>query len=144
MDLDTYCEWAHQELVWFYKRLAREGAAALRASCATLGESGVRAVLARRAGDIQDYIQTPKNKRDAMLRTIPDKTERHAFLIAAAYKVRCGAAWLDQATSKGVSAGYVPSRSFLLSQAADAALALADGFPSLWPYTDVPDPFPSV
>lgn len=143
MDLDTYRDWALAEVDWFHKRLIREGPEALQASCEKLGEGAVREVLRARKTEIRDYLQTPKNRRDAILRSVPDEGERHAFLIAAAYTARCAAAWLDMAASRGVSADYRPSRSFLAVQAADAAMELAANFPSLWPFEDLRDPFGS-
>jgi hypothetical protein len=141
MDLDVYDDWAQQELEWFRNRLLQEDPEALQASCAALGKSRVLAMLDERRNELREYIETERAQRDTILHRLGDETAQHAFLIAAAYKVRCGALWLDLATSKGLSAGYGPSRSYLMNQAADAALALPDRFPTLWPFEDLADPF---
>lgn len=140
MDLDTYHDWAAAEADWFRSRLLEEGVEALRASYAALGEAGVRSLLQSHRSAIDDLLHTPKIRRAAKLRKIPDGTERHAFLIAAAYTVRCGYALLSFATQYGLLAGYGPSRAFLLGQASVVAQQLNADFPTLWPFADEPDP----
>lgn len=141
MDLDTYDDWAKAELLWFRKRLFEEGIEALQRSCAELGEAAVRDILRSHQGSIDDLLHTPKSKRAAVIRRIPAGRERHAFLIAAVYTVRCGSALLSLATHYGLSADMRPSKSLMLLQASVVARDLQRGFPSLWPFEDSPDPF---
>ena len=141
MDLDTYDDWAKAELLWFQRRLLAEGIEALQRSCAELGEAAVRDMLRSHQGSIDDLLHTPKSKRAAAIRRVPAGRERHGFLIVAAYTVRCGSALLSLATHYGLSAGMRPSKSLMLSQASAVAFDLQQGFPSLWPFDDGPDPF---
>lgn len=140
MDLDSYDRWAAVEMDWMRSRLLREGVEALLATCEELGEQGMRELMTRHESGIRDYIGAARNRRESILRQLPSQTERHAFLIGAAYTVRCGALLLALATRYGLSASYRPSKSFLLLQAAATADELHRDFPSLWPF-DEHDPF---
>lgn len=117
MDLDIYHEWAAAEFAWFRARLLEEDVSALRASYIELGEVRILGFLKSHHATIDDLLHTPKSRRGAKLRKVPAGTERHAVLIAAAYTVRCGFALLTHATDLGFSAGYNPSKAFLLGQA---------------------------
>lgn len=141
MDLDTYDDWAAGEWNWFRKRLLEEGAEALRQSCSDLGEAAVRRTLELHRESIADLLHTPKNRRGPAIRRHPAGRERHAFLIASAYTVRCGSALLDLATRYGFSAGTGIPKSMMLLQAATVAQLLRQNFPPLWPFDDLPDPF---
>lgn len=141
MDLDEYAEFASQELLWFRNRLLEEGVAALWQSCLVEGLDGLRAVEGRHGSAIRDYVEAPPAERDPILQLIPAGKERHLFLIAATDSVRSGAALLDAAASKGLSASYKPSKTFLLMQAAQVAQELAEMDSSPWPFDDYADPF---
>ncbi len=141
MDLDTYDAWATGEWNWFRKRLLEEGVEALRQSCADLGEAAVRRTLEQHRESIADLLHTPKHRRGPAIRQHPAGRERHAFLIASAYTVRCGSILLDLATRYGFSAGTRMPKSMMLLQAAVVAQQLQKNFPPLWPFDDLPDPF---
>lgn len=141
MDLDKFDAAASRELAWFRERLLKEGAAQLWQSCLKLGGEGIARILVRQHSEIAGFITARASQREKQLRAIADSTERHGFLVAATYTVRCGAAWLDIACRCGVSAGYNPAPAFLLNQAATAAMELEECFPTYWPFEDYPDPF---
>lgn len=141
MDLDRYNDAALREMRWFAERLRTEEIDALWRSGITLGAVGIQAILADERAAISKFMAMTPARRNRFLAKIPDIVERHGFLIAAAYMVRCGTAWLSLACNYGVSAGYSPEPRFLLNQAATAALDLRDAFPTLWPFEDHPDPF---
>lgn len=145
MDLDRYQDAAWCEIVWYVERLRAEGADALWRSGVVLGAAGIHAILENQGTELRDFMGAPPAKRARALARHKDPVELHGFLIAATYLARCAAAWLNVACRYGVSAGYGPEPRFLLGQTAAAAVELRDGFPTLWPFEDHPDPFgPSV
>lgn len=139
MDLDRYNDAAWKEMNWCLERLRAEGVDALWRSGIALGAIGLNDILDIRGGAISEFLSLPPSQRAKRLAKMTDTVERHGFLIAATYHVRCGAAWLDIACRYGVSAGYNPQTRFLLGQASAAARELVDGFPTLWPFDDDPD-----
>lgn len=141
MDFDRYEDDAWREIAWYVERLRAEGADALWRSGVVLGAAGIHSILEDRRAALRDFMGTPPAKRARTLARHTDPVERHGFLIAATYMARCAAAWLDVACRYGVSAGYSPEPRFLLGQAAAAAIEFHDGFPTLWPFEDHPDPF---
>ena len=141
MDLDRYEDAAWREIAWYIDRLRAEGADALWRSGVVLGAAGIHAILDDQRGALRDFMGAPPAKRIRALARQKDPVERHGFLIAATYLARCATAWLDVACRYGVSAGYGPEPRFLLGQAAAAAIELREGFPTLWPFEDHPDPF---
>lgn len=134
MDLDKYAEYAVREVVWLDRLLRREGVAALRVSYLRLGDAAIRRILDEHGAQIHQYLTTPKNRRGPILRQFPAGLERHGFLLATMYHARCGAILLGHAKRRGMSAGYGPSLSFLLTQAATTAQDLLADFPDFWPY----------
>ena len=141
MHIDTYDQWASQEMLWFRNRLIQEDPEAIYESCRSLGISAVLEIMEQRKTDIENYINSPANERERILHQITDEKEKHAFLISAAYKVRCGACWLEQAANHGVSAEGSIAKSQMLYQAAGAAAELYSGFPTLWPFEDIAPPW---
>lgn len=141
MNLDRYEDAAWREIAWYVERLRAEGADALWRSGLVLGAAGIHAILEDRRAALRDFMSAPPAKRARTLARHTDPVERHGLLIAATYLARCAAAWLDVACRYGVSADYSPEPRFLLGQAAAAAIELRDGFPTLWPFEDHPDPF---
>lgn len=134
MDLDKYAEYAVREVVWLDTLLRREGVEALRASYLRLGDAEIRRVLDAHGEQIHQYLTTSKNKRRPILRQFPPGIERHGFLLATMFHARCGAILLEHAARRGMSAGYGPSLSSLLAQAAATAQDLRADFPDFWPY----------
>ena len=144
MDLDRYNDAASKEMHWCLDQLRTEGIDELWRSGIMLGAVGIGDILARRGSEISEFLSLPPSQRTKRLAKMTEGVERHAFLIATTYTVRCGAAWLDIACRYGVSAGYNPQPRFLLGQASTAARELVDAFPTLWPFEgdlDHPDPF---
>ena len=141
MDLDRYEDAACSEIAWYVERLRAEGADALWRSGVVLGAAGILNILKDQGAELRDFMGGPPAKRARALAMHKDSVERHGFLIAATYLARCAAAWLDVACRYGVSAGYGPEPRFLFGQAAAAAIELRDGFPTLWPFEDHPNPF---
>lgn len=140
MDLDDYCEWAWKELRWTRNQLLNESAEAVQRSYAALGEGGLRAFLAEHESDTRALFLTPEAEREPILRRFQPGKERHAFLLAAAYKARCGAILLDAMADRGLSASYAPSYSSMMVAAADALNGLLCDPPDLWPFEDLADP----
>ncbi|HEV7341728.1 MAG TPA: hypothetical protein VGN68_08835 [Sphingopyxis sp.] len=144
MDLDRYSDAASKEMSWCLDRLRTEGIGALWRSGISLGAIGLNDILDVRGREISEFLALPPGQRARRLAKMTNTVERHGFLIAATYHVRCAAAWLEIACRYGVSAGYNPQPRFLLGQASAAARDLIDGFPTLWPFedeADYPDPF---
>lgn len=139
MDLDAYCEWAWKELRWVRNQLLTENAEAVQRSYAALGEGGMKAFLAEHESDTRALFLTPEAERGSILRRFQPGKERHAFLIAAAYKVRCGAILLDAMADRGLSASYAPSYSSMLVAAGDVLGGLLSDPPELWPFDDLAD-----
>lgn len=140
MDLDDYCEWAWKELRWVRNQLLSENAEAVQRSYAALGEDGMRAFLAEHENDTRALFLTREAERASILRRFQPGKQRHAFLLAAAYKVRCGAILLDAMADRGLSASYAPSYSSMLVAAADVLHGLLSDPPELWPFEDLADP----
>lgn len=140
MDLDTHHELAHRQWVWLDSRLREEGLPALAKSFETLGESGVLRCREDQRPLIQKYLQSSPAQRRQIERKLAPGVELHAFLLAAAYVTRCGAALLQFACQYGFSTSYNPAPAFLLMQAAEVATDLHRHFPTVWPFEDDLDP----
>ncbi|TPE61927.1 hypothetical protein FJQ54_07295 [Sandaracinobacter neustonicus] len=141
MDLDRYNDAASTEVHWYLDQLLKEGVDGVWRSGIMLGAVGINNILTQRGNEISEFMSLPPSQRTKRLAKITDSIDRHGFLIAATYNIRCGVAWLDIACRYGVSAGYNPQPRFLLGQASTAARELFDAFPTLWPFDDYPDPF---
>ena len=144
MDLDRYNDAAWKEMNWCLEQLRSEGIDALWRSGITLGAIGIDDILTRQGDMISEFLSLPPGQRTKRLAKMTDAVERHGFLIAATYTIRCGAAWLDTACRYGVSAGYNPQPRFLIGQASVASRELVAAFPTLWPFEsdpNYPDPF---
>jgi hypothetical protein len=139
MDLDRYNDAALKEMHWCLDQLRTEGVNELWRSGIALGAVGIEDILTRRESEIGEFLSLPPGQRVRRLAKMSDPVDRHGFLIAATYHVRCGAAWLDIACRYGVSAVYNPQSCFLLGQASAAARDLIEAFPTLWPFEDDPD-----
>lgn len=140
MDLDDYCEWAWKELRWIRSQLLNENLEALQRSYADFGVDGMKAFLAEHESDTRALFVTPEDERAAIFRRFPTEKQRHAFLLAAAYKARCGAILLDAMADRGLSASYGPSYSSMLVEAGEVLHDLASDPPGFWPFDDLADP----
>ena len=144
MDLDRYNDAAWKEMHWCLEQLRSEGIDVLWRSGIALGAIGIDDILTRQGDMISEFLSLPPGQRTKRLAKMTDAVERHGFLIAATYTIRCGAAWLDIACRYGVSAGYNPQPRFLIGQASVASRELVAAFPTLWPFEsdpNYPDPF---
>lgn len=140
MDLDTYDHWGQAEVGWLIGRLRKEGVEALARTFAALGEAGILRFRDDNHADIAEYLTTQRNRRGPIERRFAAGRDRQAFLIAAAYTARCGAALLQYSCTYGFSAGTRASHAFLLQQASAVARNLQQNFPTVWPFVDEHDP----
>lgn len=92
MDLERYNDAASIEVPWHLYQLWKEGVDGVWNSGIILGTVGIHNILTQQASEISQFLSLPPGQRTKRLAKMTDSVERHGFLIAATYKIRCGVA----------------------------------------------------
>lgn len=136
MDLDTYSDWADEELQFIGDLIENEGVMDVLKTCLLLGKEEMVAFAQTHSEGVQRFFQTPRPQRAGLLKGIPDTEERHAFLLAVLYEARCASMLLGALCKSGVSAGANPSKAMMIGQAAQAAREVVEQMPSPYPFSE--------
>lgn len=138
MDIDRHETTAWKQVQELMRELRRCDLETLAKACRDRGRDKVAEAVLEKYNELLAFVAATPPQRKTALRTVPDE-DRPLFLLQAAYLARCGHAFLEMTARYGVGGGQ-PGR-MGSAQAARAAFELRVEWPTLWPFSDFPDPF---
>jgi hypothetical protein len=129
------------EMDWWLALLQEEGMDHLRHSATLIGRQGIRDFVRENAVLLRDVPGSTVRARQALLRTVSDRSTLHGFLLACLWQVHCAHHWHVQARAYAEELqGLRPDRHAVQAAARGNREFLAT-LPPFWPFRDGTDPF---